>query len=624
MKEKIVENKYGKFSIDIPEEVVVDEKIGWHIRFELSVPIAKGGGLQVLFPAYAHQRSVEYVQVIDYWKPHFIYAYFEDEDAAVSVKVEKIASEFTHILRWKDSDRIAVITAQEDWPAGAVLHICYGGTDRMWLKGYASPTRAPHHAAFAGGNKLKYQWKIDSKGTGEYQSMDLSMEIGILPDKPKYLEITAPTIVKPKQEFIFRYTIRDQFRNPIWKLEEVPEFILRNLSGGEEIKIKGNRMVMEEVGMYEIDARHSELVVEKAVICCKETDQAIYWGDTHCHTVLTPNIRDNNNGALPQDAYDYARYVSALDFVCLVEQTFLFDENANQNITKKLWKEIQTVSNQNNISGEFVTFPGFELHSRRGDTVVLFADNMADFPYPEGATDIYDIWRLYQGKRYLTIPHFHRYCGGRLSKDQQEQQHSGFDLKNWLQSDPAEVLCEFYSAQWGRFEYPNNPMLLKAMSNIPENDVVSFLNRGKMWGMTAGSDDHDSMPGHGGLTAVYAGDLTRAEIYNGLQARHTYATTHTRIYLDFSLENAQMGERVERSSISGNDLRFRAEMAAPVAIRSVDWIVNGRVYRKESIGQCTAQVEETIAKSDLEPDSYVYLRIKLENEDIVVSSPIRI
>ncbi|RRD94535.1 DUF3604 domain-containing protein [Clostridiales bacterium COT073_COT-073] len=623
MKESTITNNYGTFTVEIPETVTVDGEIGWHIKFALSTPVAKGGGIRIVFPAYTHQRSIEYVQNIDYWKPHFIYAYFEEENAGLKTRVEKIDSEFTHILRWPDSDRIAVITAQEDWPAGAVLHIFYGGIDRMWLKGRVCPTRAPHHATFADGTFLQYEFSIDGQGNGEYKKLDIIPSVRVNPDEALYLSVAAPTAVRPGQKFKISYTVGDRFHNPIWKYTDQPQFILRNLKTGQETQILNEDGLIEEEGYYEVDCRNLKLKTEKAVICCQADAQPIYWGDTHCHTVLTPNIHDNNNGACPQDAYNYAQKVSNLDFVCLVEQTFIFDDNAKQNITPQLWEKIREISNQNYTPGQFVTFPGFELHSQRGDTVVFFAEDMSNFQYPAEVVDIYDVWRLYQGKDYMTVPHFHRYCGGRLIKDQQEQQHSGFDLKNWEPADDAERLCEFYSAQWGRFEYPGNPMLLKAMSNIPENDVNSFLNRGKIWGMTAGSDDHDSMPGHGGLTAVYADALTREGVFKGLKNRQTYATTHTRMYLNYQLAERPIGESLMASQAKAGDaLVLKAAMAAPVNIRSVDLIVNGQVFQKIAVNERWLETELTVPAEMMSAGSYLYVRVKLADENIVVGSPI--
>ena len=622
MDKTIVKNKYGIFTAMVPKEVTASGEIGWHIRFELTAPIAAGGGIRILFPAYTHQRSSEYVQNIDYWQPHFLYAYFEEEDARLTTRIEKIKTEFSHILRWKDSDRIAVIAAEEKWPAGAVLHIVYGGIDRMWLKGCAAPTRAPHQAALSSGNFLAYELSLDAAGSGEYQKLAILPPVKVVPEQAYYLTITGPTCVRPEKEYFIRYVVSDRFRNPLHDFSLSPVFTLRNLKTGEERLLPDGRLTVNEEGFYEIDCQSHELHTEKAVFACKKEACSIFWGDTHCHTVLTPNIRDNNNGATPQDAYQYARETACLDFVALIEQTFLFDSNDRLNVTPALWQAIRKFAEQNYQPGRFVTFPGFELHSRRGDTVVLLAEDMANFEYPAGAEDIYDIWRLYRGKKYLSIPHFHRYCGGRPQKDQQEQQHSGFDLKNWEPADEAEALCEFYSAQWGRFEYPHNPMLLKAMSNIAENDVVSFLNRGKRWGMTAGSDDHDSMPGHGGLTAVYADELTRDSLYSGLKARRTYATTHTRIYLDYRLNGMPMGSSLAAGSAGEADFILHTEIAAPERIRSVSLIINGQAYQKIAPGQAFWQAELKLPKSCLAPGSYLYLRVTLEDENIIVGSPI--
>ena len=623
MDKTIVKNKYGIFTAMIPKEVTASGEIGWHIRFELTAPIVAGGGIRILLPAYTHQRSSEYVQNIDYWQPHFLYAYFEKEDARLTTRIEKIKTDFSHILRWKDSDRIAVIAAEEKWPAGAVLHIVYGGIDRMWLKGCAAPTRAPHQAALSSGNFLAYEVSLDAAGTGEYQKLAVLPPVKVVPEQAYYLTITAPTCVRPGKEYFIRYVVSDRFRNPLHDFSLPSVFTLRNLKTGEERLLPDERLTVNEEGFYEIDCQSHELHTEKAVFACKKEACSIFWGDTHCHTVLTPNIRDNNNGATPQDAYQYARETACLDFVALIEQTFLFDNNDRLNVTPALWQTIRKFAEQNYQPGRFVTFPGFELHSRRGDTVVLLAEDMANFEYPAGAEDIYDIWRLYRGKKYLSIPHFHRYCGGRPQKDQQEQQHSGFDLKNWEPADEAEALCEFYSAQWGRFEYPHNPMLLKAMSNIAENDVVSFLNRGKRWGMTAGSDDHDSMPGHGGLTAVYADELTRDSLYSGLKARRTYATTHTRIYLDYRLNDQPMGGSLAADAAEkAADFTLHAEIAAPERIRSVSLIINGQAYQKIAPGQAFWQAELKLPKSCLAPGSYLYLRVTLEDENIIVGSPI--
>lgn len=320
------------------------------------------------------------------------------------------------------------------------------------------------------------------------------------------------------------------------------------------------------------------------------------------------------------DAYEFARDARMIDFLALVEQTFLFDENERQNVTKKIWEVMGKYSNIYNEDDKFVTFPGFEFHSPRGDTVVILGEDIENFEYPKGAIDIGDIWDKFKNKKYLSIPHFHRYCGGRLHKDEQDQKNTGFDLKKWERNDEAEVLCEFYSGQWGRFEYPKNPMLLKAMSNIDDNTVTSFLNRGKMWGVTASSDDHDLMPGHAGLTFVYSDKLRRPDIFNGLKRRNTYASTYTRVFLDYRINEVLMGGILKYDEI--NKLNIKINLVSPVEIRTFELIVNGEIFIEDNVKNQLDKRDIEIDKKDIVKNSYIYVRYKLEDENIIISSPI--
>ena len=88
------------------------------------------------------------------------------------------------------------------------------------------------------------------------------------------------------------------------------------------------------------------------------------------------------------------------------------------------------------------------------------------------------------------------------------------------------TLIEVYS-EWGEFEW----FLREA------------LEKGYQVGFTAGSDDHKGRPGaappgsgsfgvYGGLTCIYASELTREGLWEALKARRCYGTTGQRILLD--------------------------------------------------------------------------------------------
>ncbi|WP_288847853.1 hypothetical protein, partial [uncultured Sneathia sp.] len=162
-------NEFGEFIINYNKEIIADGELEWNIRIKLNKSLKKGTKFKITFPAYAHQRSIEYVQNIDYWKPHFIYAYFDYEKSKLKTKIEKINSEFSHVLRWPDSTRIAIVEAITDWAKDDILNIYYGGINRMWLKGYAPATRCMNHVTFKNGTYLKYKIEIAESGNEEFK-----------------------------------------------------------------------------------------------------------------------------------------------------------------------------------------------------------------------------------------------------------------------------------------------------------------------------------------------------------------------------------------------------------------------------------------------------------------------
>ena len=83
------------------------------------------------------------------------------------------------------------------------------------------------------------------------------------------------------------------------------------------------------------------------------------------------------------------------------------------------------------------------------------------------------------------------------------------------------------------------------------------MNKGYRLGFVAGSDTHAGNPGYahwvfsehvnsyrGGLTCAITDELSLPSIFSALQKRKVYATTGERIILDFTLNNAQMGEEI--------------------------------------------------------------------------------
>lgn len=139
-----------------------------------------------------------------------------------------------------------------------------------------------------------------------------------------------------------------------------------------------------------------------------------------------------------------------------------------------------------------------------------------------GDAEYYPVSKLYKklrSKRALVIPH----VGGRYA-----------NLK--FHDSRLEPLIEICSA-WGHFEW----------------FLRDAIRRGYIVGFVGGSDDHIGRPGaaypgrrfavRGGLTCVYARDLTRESIWDALFKRRCYATTGPRIIVEFFCDGHWMGER---------------------------------------------------------------------------------
>lgn len=580
--------------------------------------------MKIIVPAYQHQRSEEYLQTYDYWKLNYIYAIGNEDQICVDVKIEKVPTAFSHLNRWVDTNRIAIVTFENGLKKGDKVSVKFGGVDRPWLEGECKPSRVSQFSFKVPESYLEYKLFLDVEGDGNYDEVKAFPLIKILPDKAQKIVLTAPSIVRKNELFNINITVVDRFNNPIFNYN-TDEIKLRlcNLKTKEYITIEkeSNGFVtsIQNEGFYEITVIDESLNVEKAILICDVAMEKLYWGDIHTHSNLTANIRDNDCRVSPRQGYLYAREVAQLDYLCISEQTFMFNEDRSVNIDKETWTIMGEEADKYYEKGKFFTFAGVELHSKRGDTVIVFGDSLTSYPYPtENIIDIPDVWSYYKGKQFLTIPHLHRYCEGHPRKDQQEQKYTGFNVNNWKEDSINEVLCEIYSSQWGRFENRNHPMILKARANVQDNTVVDFLNKRKKWGITASSDGHDGKPGYGGLTGVYAKEKTRENIFQALSERKTIASAHPRIIIQCDINGYDIGDII---TINGENRTINIKAIAPYNIHKLEIIKIGEIFIERL--NVNNFIDETFLDDEkISKDTYYYIRFKLDNGHIGWTSPI--
>lgn len=245
-----------------------------------------------------------------------------------------------------------------------------------------------------------------------------------------------------------------------------------------------------------------------------------YWGDFHGGQLM--DVRK-----LP-DYYQYARDVSGIQF-CSYQRN-------DHEMTDPEWAQQQTTDAEFNQPGRFVALPGYEWSAEThlgGDRTVLFPRHglpllRSSYDAVEGETpdplrELRDQTALYNHYRLtdvVLVPH----VGGRPA--------------NLGLHDPQlEPIVEIASTH-GTFEW----------------FYRDALRRGYKVGVVAGSDGYTGRPGaeypghiarrfsRSGSAAVRATQLDLPGILAAARARHTYATSGPRIYLDTRITSAGMGD----------------------------------------------------------------------------------
>ena len=123
----------------------------------------------------------------------------------------------------------------------------------------------------------------------------------------------------------------------------------------------------------------------------------------------------------------------------------------------------------------------------------------------------------------------------------------------------------------------------------------------------------------GGITAVYAEELTREAIFDAIYQRRCYATTGQRIILDFKADGHVMGAEYQ----SKDDPHFFVKVIGTAPLQSVTLVRNNQdYYQAEGNGH---KMELTFQCGKEEPpretDCY-YVRVIQQDGEMAWSSPI--
>ena len=344
-------------------------------------------------------------------------------------------------------------------------------------------------------------------------------------------------------------------------------------------------------------------------------EENVFFGDIHGHSMFSDGM------IWIDDQYEYMRDVSLLDFGAVTdhgEKSYGFTEDMVIPYADRFYEP-----------GSFVTFcasewtRGFGYGHKNNYFLDGFGVYAADrYKTPDS------LWGALEGKNVITPPH-HTACRLDIGP-------AGY---NGLDNDPEFQPCvEIYSVHGSSECIDNNPL---PMAQGAERDrAVQYLigERGYKMGIYASSDAHVYMMGslmpdpemyqkdfnhrYGtALMAVYASDLTREGVFDGMKNRRTYGTTGERILLEFSIDGNQMGSEYLESgqpeivvTVGGTDILDEVEIMK--YSNSSGW---ERAY-SDSPGQniCSFNYNDM----GFAEDSLYYVRVTQRDGEMAWSSPI--
>ncbi len=396
------------------------------------------------------------------------------------------------------------------------------------------------------------RFEIDPDGTDQWIPVAEPMFV-VKGSAPHHIRVVAPTTVRPGQKFSVRACVEDRYGNRAVG----PPRSLRLFFDGEELastrSVKSDKAVFHFDGLglsggqltpvvYEVqDGSETLYGVSNPVHLIGPDEAHVYWGDLHAHEGFT------DGAGTAEWVMDYAKNVAFLDYCTLTGHDLMMSELHQ--------REVQRVTNAYHEPHNFVTFKSYEwsmLYIFGGHHNVYYLDTTQRVIPTNEARSLPDLYRMQREinspDKVLIIPHCHEPADWHFTDAQMER------------------LVEIYSMH-GTFEWFGE----------------RYLRQGYHLGLIAASDDHSGHPGNsparknqkGGLAAVFAGELTREAVFDGLKRRSVYGTSLARIYLKTMVEGAAMGEEIEVARKATPSIEVKGMVSGTAPIARIVVVLNG-------------------------------------------------
>lgn len=572
-----------------PDRVAVGSHQSFLITYTAGpLGVQAGGRVRVLVPRFFSAPSLVANERGRSWAPGFVQIAGKPEGVALELAVEPPV----FARNWMSID-IVVTVVSGQIEAGESIEIQYGGV----LTRVVMPKLA--------GSMFGFEALVDPDGgqAGPHHGYTFAaarVEIATLPADPCRMEVFLPSRLdgEPEAALVVR---KDAFHNCVSaRHKPVGEHRLLASPDGRACRVE---VVDRQLGL---------VATSNAAVA--GTEAQLFWGDLHVHTRLS----DDATAAGPAEAFAFARDCMGHDFSAVADH--VGDIRADE------WQELLEAVRQATEPGRFAAFPGFEFSGPGQNGRPARLDRNVYYENPDGAVlpadlgregqqrvEAADLLRRSDMAQQLVIPH----------------QHPGGDWD--VPGRERMRLVEIYS-HWGCFERRGSSRPFVMGDYRPGALVGEALAAGLRLGFVGGSDNHTACPGNdflwphgnyaGGLTAIWADELTPAGLWRALQERSCYATTRARIWLRVTVNDAPMGAELALAS-EREPRRIEVEAHGTCRIARITIVRNGEPWATIEPGN--GDVIHTFlddAPVREGASHFYYVRVEQDDGEMAWSSPV--
>jgi len=474
--------------------------------------------------------------------------------------------------------------------------------------------------------------------------------IKILPQEGETVVLTSPADLRIGQTFDLSVVVLDKFGNLATgyhgsvsfqstdnnaALPKPYSFTAKDSGRHIFENVKYNGLGFQKITVETTDGLKTS--VHFSYISEIEAKHKRYFGDTHFHTgtgtrnrgffgiepdrhehenadVNTLSLKDfqkfnsggdhRGNFTTAREAYSYARDVTRLDFSSASEHDVsLFDQKA--------WELSQNITDDFYQPGKFTTFFAYEWTPGITHHIILYKERGLSVFDRRGYPDLPSLWAAFdkQEKPVLCIPHI----------TWNFEEHTIWEDTN----NTYRRLGEIYSLWNGRFLIlPGDEPQRFELGKDKKWSFQHAWHKGHKIGVIGSSDNHLAKPGAnnytiytqhtGGLAVALSEKNNREQLWDALENRRTYATTGTRIYIDFTVNGYPMGSEIK----SLNAPVISGKVGGTNKLETIEVVKyeNGEystIYRSSPDFELT---EFSIEDKNFNSDCFYYLRVSQVSE----------